>query len=232
MDEIKPLIYGQISKVMNDLDAVTKSRRNKDQNFDFRGIDDVLNALHPLLSKHGVFIVPEVLEEKHWDFTTKSGSILHFASMRIKYWFYASDGSSISGVAVGEAQDSGDKSSGKAQSAAMKTVCIHVFAIPTENAPEIFDRDEEQRPPPTKPKIVKNEQALSEANQIMTWIYPFDLPVKFKGQALCNLGVDGILQAGKYLGEWKSEAAKNKGVFPPEAEKFLVGMRKLLQNQK
>lgn len=72
----------------------------------------------------------------------------------------------------------------------------------------------------------------TELDDIRTWVYPFDLPKGMSGLSLAELGVDGILQAGKYLGEWKSEAAKNKGVFPPEAEKFLVGLRKLLQNQK
>ena len=88
-----------------------------------------------------------------------------------------------------------------------------------------------------KPAAIKKPAAVAkvkgtELDDIRSWVYPFETPKGMRGIALADIGIDGILQAGKYLGEWKSEAAKNKGLFPEEAEKFLVGLRKILQSPK
>ena len=57
-------ICNAIVGVMNDIGAVGKNDRNKQQNFMYRGIDAVMNALQPALIKNKVFIVPKVLEEQ------------------------------------------------------------------------------------------------------------------------------------------------------------------------
>ena len=57
-------IYQAMAEVMKDIDAVGKNQKNQQQGFKFRGIDDVYNAVHPILAKHGVFTVPTVLNER------------------------------------------------------------------------------------------------------------------------------------------------------------------------
>ena len=37
-----PLIYGKMAAIMKDCGAIRKGRRNQQQNFMFRGIDDVM----------------------------------------------------------------------------------------------------------------------------------------------------------------------------------------------
>lgn len=128
-----PLIYGAIIGVMNEIDAIGKGRVNKDQHFNFRGVDDVMNELHSTLAKNKVFIVPEVLEENRTIGKTKSGGDMFRTVQKIKYTFYAEDGSSISAVVIGEAMDTADKASNKALSIAFKYVCLQVFCIPTED---------------------------------------------------------------------------------------------------
>ena len=49
------------------------------------------------------------------------------------YTFYAPDGSNVRAVVVGEAMDSGDKSSNKAMSAALKYALLQIFRVPTES---------------------------------------------------------------------------------------------------
>jgi len=49
-----------LSKVMEDVGAVRKTERNTHQSFNFRGIDNVVNAVSPALRKHGVVVVPHV----------------------------------------------------------------------------------------------------------------------------------------------------------------------------
>lgn len=127
-------IFGKISAVMADIDAIGKDRRNtQGSGYNFRGIDDVYNELHSILSKHHVFTVPEVLEEKTEERTSKSGGNLIYRILRIKYTFYTDDGSSVTAVVIGEAMDSGDKAANKAMSVAHKYCLLQVFAIPTED---------------------------------------------------------------------------------------------------
>ena len=148
-------IHEAIPAIMAEIGAIAKSQRNKQQGFMYRGVDDVTNALQPLLHKHGVFIVPEVLEHKREDRLSGKGNALIYSVCTIKYTFYALDGSSISAVVVGEGMDSGDKASNKAMAIAFKYACFQVFCIPTE---EMVDPDAETPPgsfaaPPTKPEV-------------------------------------------------------------------------------
>ena len=56
-------IYQSITKIMEEVPSIGKTQKNKTQGFMYRGIDDVMNALQPLLAKNKVFIVPEILEQ-------------------------------------------------------------------------------------------------------------------------------------------------------------------------
>lgn len=133
-------IYETINAVMADIGAIGKEQRNQQQGFMYRGIDDVMNALSPAFIKHRLFIVPEVLEQRREERQTTRGGNLIYSICRVKYTFYASDGSNISAVVVGEGMDSGDKASNKALAVAFKYACFQVFCIPTE---EMRDPDAE-----------------------------------------------------------------------------------------
>lgn len=138
--EAVPKIYAAISGVMQDVGAVGKNDKNKDQGFMYRGIDAVMNALQPAMIKNKIFVVPTVLSEERTERTTARGGVLFYTRLRIKYTFYAEDGSSISAEVIGEAMDSGDKATNKAMSVAYKYACFQVFCIPTE---EMHDPDAE-----------------------------------------------------------------------------------------
>ncbi len=141
-------IYEAIVKCMEDIGAVGKDAVNKQQGFKYRGVDAVMNAINPALIKNHVFIVPEVLEQSREERTTKSGGALIYSVCRIKYTFYAEDGSYIEAITVGEGMDSGDKATNKAMAIAFKYACFQVFCIPTE---EMKDPDEET-PEPIEPR--------------------------------------------------------------------------------
>ena len=113
----------------------------------YRGIDDVMNTFQPLMAERGIFLVPEVLDATREERQTNKGGMLLYSVLRVKYTFYASDGTSISATVVGEGMDSGDKASNKAMAVAMKYAMFQVFCIPTE---EMQDPDAET-PPPSKP---------------------------------------------------------------------------------
>lgn len=147
MSEAK--IYKAISAVMEDVGAVGKNNTNKIQNYKFRGVDDVMNALHPAMVKNHVFVAPEVLEEKREERTTSKGGLLIYSVVKVKYVFYTDDGSSVETIVIGEAMDSGDKSMNKAMSTAFKYACFQIFCIPTE---EMKDTEDES------PEIAKSDE--------------------------------------------------------------------------
>ena len=133
MAENTPLIFKKIIEVMADINAIGKDRRNQQQGFQFRGIDDVMNELHGSLAKCGVFVLPTVLEETRTTGKTKNGGDMFYTRLKINFGFYAEDGSHVDAVVIGEAMDTGDKASNKALSIGLKYAMLQVFCIPTED---------------------------------------------------------------------------------------------------
>jgi hypothetical protein len=127
-------IYETIKAVIGEIEPISKGRRNTQQGFQYRGIYDVMNELQPVMAKHGLFVVPEVIEATREERNTKSGGTLIYSILKIKYTFYADDGTSIYAVVIGEGMDSGDKASNKAMAVGMKYALLQVLCIPTEDA--------------------------------------------------------------------------------------------------
>lgn len=164
-------IYAAMIAVMQDIKAIGKDKQTTGfANFNYRGIDDVYNTLNPILAKHGVFAVPELLEmtreeragEKKDKFGKVEQKLTAFVVAKVKYTFYAADGSSVSCVVAGEGMDSGDKATPKALSIAMKYALFQTFCIPTE---ELADPDAETaRMKPKSKQEIQKARAEAEAN--------------------------------------------------------------------
>lgn len=125
-------IYVLMGRILAELPAIGKNSVNQQQGFNFRGIDDVLNALNPLLAKYGVFYVPRVLERLPMLRTTKSGGVMYEVNLHVQYTFYGPLGDSVVASAWGEGTDSGDKSTSKAMTGAMKQALFQAFAVSTQ----------------------------------------------------------------------------------------------------
>ena len=148
-------IYESITKIIADCPAIAKDSRNTQGNgYMYRGIDAVMNVFQPLLAKHKIFVVPQVLETIREERVTSKGSNLIYSILRVKYTFFAEDGTSVEAVVQGEGMDSGDKASNKAMSAAFKYAMFQVFCIPTE---EMKDSDAET-PEESTPKTASAKQ--------------------------------------------------------------------------
>jgi hypothetical protein len=150
-------IYTLIPKVMDEIGAIGKDRKNIQQNYQFRGIDDLYNAVHSALARHGVFCVPTVIDQKREERPSKSGGVLIYTVLTIKYTFYAPDGSFFDAVVIGEGMDSGDKSGNKAMSGAQKYALLQVFCIPTEEP-----KDSENESPEVKPIAMTAEELVDK----------------------------------------------------------------------
>lgn len=145
-------IYQSITHIIADCPAIAKNSRNTQGNgYMYRGVDAVMNVFQPLLAKYKVFVVPEVIYTEREERVTSKGANLIYSVLKVKYTFYAEDGSSVFAVVQGEGMDSGDKASNKAMSAAFKYAMFQTFCIPTE---EMRDPDAETPPESTKPEII------------------------------------------------------------------------------
>jgi len=129
-------VYKAINQVQAELSkiGITKDGRNtQGSGYNFRGIDQVYNTLSPLLSKHGLCILPRVVKSEQTERTSSKGGILIYSYVTMEFDLVcAEDGSKHTVCTVGEAFDSGDKSMNKAMSAAYKYAAFQAFAIPTE----------------------------------------------------------------------------------------------------
>lgn len=125
-------IYQAVNAIMQEIEAIGKNKTNSMQGYKFRGIDDMYNALQPLFKKHAVFITSNVLESKREERQTAKGGVLIYTIAKCQFKFFTTDGSFIESVLEGEAMDSGDKSTNKAMSTALKYALMQMFLIPTE----------------------------------------------------------------------------------------------------
>lgn len=155
-------IYQCINAVQTELAAtgITKDKRNQQQGYAFRGIDDVFNALSPLLAKHQLCILPRMLSRECAERQTKNGGALFYTTVEAEFDFVCvEDGSKHTVKTYGEAMDSADKSTNKAMSAAYKYAAFLAFAIPTEGDNDADAHTHEVASKPAKPQA---KQAAAE----------------------------------------------------------------------
>lgn len=139
-------IYRAMPAIMKAVGHIEKGRQNPQQGYKFRGIDEVYEAVQLVLANHGVFVVPYVVEQMREERQTQKGGVLIYTILKVDHTFFAEDGSSVVARTIGEAMDSGDKSSNKAMSAAMKYALIESLSIPTREAKDTENDSPEPAP--------------------------------------------------------------------------------------
>ena len=153
-------VYKAIAAVMAEMakHGIAKDRRNTQGiGYNFRGIDDVYNALAPLLSASGLVILPRMIGRTCEERQSKSGGNLFYVTVEAEFDLVsADDGSKHTIRTFGEAMDSGDKATNKAMSAAFKYAAFQAFCIPTEG-----DNDADAHTPEVAPKQVAAAPRMS-----------------------------------------------------------------------
>ena len=184
-------IHTALSKVMADVQTVRKSEKNTQQNFNFRGIDAVMNAVGPALRKHGVIVLPHVQRVEYRDVEAgRNKTPMRECHVTITYRFHGPDGSHLDATVSGEALDSGDKATAKAHSVAYRTALLQALTIPTDEPDP--DAESHQRAARAEP---------AEA--------PFDPPTAEQKDALKALWA---LLTSDQQSEWQQWIASNVGV--------------------
>lgn len=204
MSEKTGLIFQKIPAVMRKVGAIAKGRKNVQQGYQFRGIDDVYNEIHDALAEEGIFTVPRVVADKSEEKTSRGGTTLIYRILTIEYDFFASDGSVFMARVVGEGMDSGDKASNKAMAVAHKYALLQVFCIPTEESkdPENDSHElgKQKRQVNGKPESVPGCITLEMWNQIRAIVSKAPDPALAQKTILTHFGVKrpGEIQEAKF----------------------------------
>lgn len=122
-------VHERWNKVLKELPAIGKNRVNQQQGFKFRGVDDVLDKVHPLFGKHGVHVIPTRQASERSQRTTKSGGVIHVVNMTVDWRIWGIEGDSFDAQTEGEGTDSGDKATSKAQTMAFKYLLWPALAV-------------------------------------------------------------------------------------------------------
>lgn len=160
-------VYKAINAVQAELakTGILKSRRNtQGSGYNFRGIDDVYNAIAPLLAQHGLCILPRILARTCDERQTQKGGAIFYVTVEAEFDLVcAEDGSKHTVRTFGEAMDMSDKATNKAMSAAYKYAAFQTFAIPTEADNDADAHTHELKARAPKHSAVKNDPAVENA---------------------------------------------------------------------
>ncbi len=178
-----PAILGAMQAVMDDVREIAKRDRNTQQNYNFRGVDSVINAIGPRLRAHKIMPKPMLVEIDYGVVEVGSDRRrMTHAKVVMRYTFISTeDGSEFPVEVPGEAFDAGDKATPKAVSVAYRTAMLQTFCIPTDD-PEPDAQTYHQSPqeiPPTatveaildRVKGAMDEETLNRAARIAASYY-------------------------------------------------------------
>lgn len=161
-------IYQKLIQINRKVEAIKKERKNKEQGYSYRGIDDAYNMLHDLFADAGVVVLPKFLDSTREERRTAKGTLLIYTIATYEFHFVAEDGSEAVIILRGEGMDSGDKSMNKAFSAALKNSLLSMFLIPTDDPKDSEIESHEVVPAPApapipeKAKIKIPEKAFAQ----------------------------------------------------------------------
>ncbi len=207
----QPSVVVALAAVMEEVRSVRKTDRNSQQNYAFRGIDAVVNAVGPALRKHGVVVVPMLESVNYRDVQTSTGKASRECTVTVRYRFHGPAGDHLDCVTPGESMDFGDKGAPKAMSVAYRIALLQALCLPTDDAdPDhaAYERGSPQAPaqrqqstngeakPPTKAEL---EKRAASAVKTMLAAGTVDDAEKMVSRAFNSpakdIRVDGLLTA-------------------------------------
>lgn len=159
-------VYQAIAQVASRIaqHGVPKSQTNQGQHFQFRGIDDIQNALAPLLAEAQLIILPSAHSRQVAEREGKTGGVMQHVTVCVDYTLVETTSGHSHTVSVyGEAMDSGDKATNKAMSAAYKYMAIQTFCIPVAGQDADADSPEYVQPKQAAVDLLKRIGAAIDA---------------------------------------------------------------------
>lgn len=110
--------------------------------YNYRAADTVVQYFGPVTIKHGVNVLPYKTETTYGSKQTKSGSIMRECSVTVTWHIIGPKGDVLVTQTAGEALDTSDKSTTKAQTVALRNLLLNGGLIPTGERDPDADRIE------------------------------------------------------------------------------------------
>ena len=137
--------------------GISKNSKQKFQNYDYRGVDQVLGVISALHVKYGINVKVSRIENFNMEQRVdgKGKPVTHMTAL-YEWAFQNKDDAEDADYcfSIGEGMDTGDKSSGKMQSYAYKNMCFYRYEIPVSGQsvddydPRIDNESETHETPP------------------------------------------------------------------------------------
>lgn len=142
-------LFKKMLHIENEIQTVKKELTVKLPNGTYKAVGeiDVLNAVKPIEFKYGIKSLPvyrEVIELKETE--TKSGTVNQFIRVKTVFRFINVDNptETLDIESLGDGVDSGDKSSGKAQTYSDKYALLKAYKIATGDDPDQTGSEEQK----------------------------------------------------------------------------------------
>jgi len=119
-------VYEAINEVSRKVGSLAKEGFNDHQKYNFRGIDQLVTAVQPVLNEVGLVIIPRIITHESVDRQTEK-NIQRWCTVEVEYTLIGPAGDSTRAVMVGEAADVADKAMNKAMSNAAKYFYFQTF---------------------------------------------------------------------------------------------------------
>jgi hypothetical protein len=122
-------------RVRKEVRAIAKGEEYKGgtTRFNFRGVDTVVNTFGPVTLKHGVNVLPTRVDAEYRDTTTSKGNKMRECTVRVSWLIVGPKGDTLALQTQGEALDSADKGTAKAQSVALRVLLLTGGLTPTHD---------------------------------------------------------------------------------------------------
>lgn len=156
-----PSVHAALNAAKSEVGAVGKDQRNTQQNFNFRGIDAVVNAVAPALNNHGIVVIPELVGSPVYESVeigAKRTPMAHVILV-VKYRFIGPAGDEVCAIVPSESMDSGDKAMAKAMSVAFRIALLQVLNLPTTDKDPDEDVYERSAREPAPASRARSERA-------------------------------------------------------------------------
>jgi hypothetical protein len=200
-------------RVRRDIRAISKDQlyNQAGTRFNFRGVDTVVNVFGPVTLKHGVNVMSSKVEASYGEKTTAKGTKMRECSVLVTWTIMGPMGDALTLQTMGEALDTADKATTKAQSVALRTLLLGFGLTPTHDKDPDADRHERGEAPPRTAASYRTEildpgtsrQRLAQINYEIKQVGLFDTKVANEdgddeklGAFLYRIGQQRIQQQG------------------------------------
>lgn len=140
------------ARVMADVQSIAKGDERSDSGgrYKFRGVDRVINAVGPALRRHGVLVLPtKVFDVEYRELTTKAGGSMQECTLKVQWTVRGPMGDDLPVMeSAGQANDTADKGTAKAESVAHRVFFLTSLQIPTQEPTIDQGHDRGERPVP------------------------------------------------------------------------------------